>query len=68
VAVIGITCVSDFGTSNKIGFEEGVWLVVLILCPEWTPCGKFGEKKIICKAPVGRTHKECRRVILVPSI
>jgi hypothetical protein len=29
-AVIGIPCNSDFGTSNKIGTEEGMWSDVLI--------------------------------------
>ena len=26
-----------------------------------------GSKKIIGEEPVGRTHQECRRLILVPS-
>ena len=50
MAVIGIPCNSDFGTSNKIrnNWEERV----------------VGSSDFW--APVGRTHQECRRLILVP--
>ena len=60
MAVIAVPCNSDFGTNNK-----------MVSSDFWARNGlhavSSGSKKIIGKAPVGRTHQECWRVILVPS-
>ena len=68
MAVIGIPCNSDFDTSNKIGTNWGARVVTS--SDFWARNGRHavssGSKKLLVR-PVGRTHKECRHVILVPS-
>jgi hypothetical protein len=68
VAVIEIPCNSDFGTSNKIGTEEGVWSIVLIFCARnGRHAVSSWEKKNYWQGAGGSKHQEFRRVILVPS-